>query len=645
MRRTMNTQRMVSLSALISLMSWGSTPATATSNGLVYQRIVVTGDPAPGTEPGVVISAFTGPYTHPEPGPRIDSEGHVSFFALLAGPSVTATNGSGIWSQASGALTLSARAGQQAAGAASGVVFRAFTEDFAPSAPAFGGAGTDFAATLSGSAVTGSNSSGVWGRNAGGLQLLARSGSQAPGTAAGVHFADLLYLVNGFEAERALVAANLGGPGVTTDNNEGFWTDRTGPLTLLLREGSQAPDTQPGVVFGAAQFLGSPYPFRLLQVNHQGRIAVQGNLVGPGTDTFSNEAIFAERSGQLRLVMREGDPAPGAGGGATFGGNSVNLQTYSLSFNSLGHVAFDVMLGGSQHGVTTLYSDHRGSLAPVVMPGDPAPGTNLDFGIVASPILSDGGRIAFRAALSDAGQWPPIGIWWDQPGTLSALVVPGQQVPGRPPGVTFLGTHYIHGFNAAGQIAFSGEISDPVSTSATVLVLAGPTGAMRIVAQQGQSFDVAGDGTDMRVVDRITTGGLNENGVLVFRLDFIGGTSGIFTAAASAAPGSSSGLHVDKSGGLLHLTWSGDCGGGTSYAVYRGSLTAGLSSMAPATGFCAVAGMETLVPVGVERGEFFLVVPSSGGFEGSYGVDSLGYPRPAATTACYPQDVIDSCQP
>jgi hypothetical protein len=174
-------------------------------------------------------------------------------------------------------------------------------------------------------------------------------------------------------------------------------------------------------------------------------------------------------------------------------------------------------------------------------------------------------------------------------------------------------------------------------------MLATPTGAMRIVAQQDQPFDVAGDGGDLRVVGGITAGGLSESGVLVFRLDFTNGTSGIFTASAALAPGSSGGLQVDKSAGSLRLSWNADCGGGTHYGVYRGSLATGLSSMSPASGSCTVTGTEALVPMGAVAGEFFLVVPSSGGFEGSYGLGVQGQPRPAAIEPCYPQDVIDSC--
>ena len=88
------------LAALVAI-SW---PAAAASNGLDYRKVVLTGDPAPGTEAGVVLSAFTGGYTHPEPGPRIDAAGRVSFFAFLAGPGSSAMTGAVV--AADGGLSL-----------------------------------------------------------------------------------------------------------------------------------------------------------------------------------------------------------------------------------------------------------------------------------------------------------------------------------------------------------------------------------------------------------------------------------------------------------------------------------------------------------------------------------------------------------
>jgi len=265
---------------------------------------------------------------------------------------------------------------------------------------------------------------------------------------------------------------------------------------------------------------------------------------------------------------------------------------------------------------------------------------------MVSPTLSDGGHIAFRAALADAGTWPPFGIWWDQPGPLTALVVPGQPVPGQIPGTTLLGVDYLDGFNAGGQMAFRAMVEDPSGAIDMALFLAGPSGELRLVARGGTPFDVVGDGSDLRTVREITTGGLSDNGTVAFRLDFTDNTSGIFTASVAGAPGSAGGLMLEKNAnGRLDLTWSQDCGGGTRYGIYRGDLGAGLSSMMPVTGYCSVGGTSASVPAGAGSAEFYLVVPNAGGFEGSYGWDSTGTARPPALGPCHPRDEVDSCQP
>ena len=93
------------------------------------------------------------------------------------------------------------------------------------------------------------------------------------------------------------------------------------------------------------------------------------------------------------------------------------------------------------------------------MPGTPAPGTNQNFGLLVTPTLSDGGHIAFRAALSGSGQWP-----------LRRLVGPDGHADraGRPgtagPGAAWVppsSADQLHPrlLNAAGQIAFSGDIA------------------------------------------------------------------------------------------------------------------------------------------------------------------------------------------
>jgi hypothetical protein len=98
-------------------------------------------------------------------------------------------------------------------------------------------------------------------------------------------------------------------------------------------------------------------------------------------------------------------------------------------------------------------------------------------------------------------------------------------------------------------------------------------------------------------------------------------------------------------GGDLRLEWAADCGAGGTYGIYRGDLVAGYPSIAPEPGGCALAGTSAVIPAGPGDADFFLVVPSTDAFEGSYGVDGDGVRRSAAAEACAPQDLVDECAP
>ncbi|MBP1611507.1 MAG: Flagellar hook-length control protein FliK [Acidobacteria bacterium] len=112
-----------------------------------------------------------------------------------------------------------------------------------------------------------------------------------------------------------------------------------------------------------------------------------------------------------------------------------------------------------------------------------------------------------------------------------------------------------------------------------------------------------------------------------------------------AKPGAVSGLTVQRAGGALALDWATDCGGTSSYEVYRGDLALGYSSLQPEPGFCATSATGASIPVGAGKADFFLVVPTDGGFAGSYGRASDGSERPLSAAACHPRDLVDSCVP
>jgi hypothetical protein len=110
--------------------------------------------------------------------------------------------------------------------------------------------------------------------------------------------------------------------------------------------------------------------------------------------------------------------------------------------------------------------------------------------------------------------------------------------------------------------------------------------------------------------------------------------------------GAAGGLTVSRLGmDQIRLSWQADCGDGALYGIYRGDLSAGYGSIAPEPGMCAATGTSISLPLGEGNADFFLVVPSDGVFEGSYGVEGSGQRRVPAARPCHPRDLIDACAP
>jgi hypothetical protein len=116
----------------------------------------------------------------------------------------------------------------------------------------------------------------------------------------------------------------------------------------------------------------------------------------------------------------------------------------------------------------------------------------------------------------------------------------------------------------------------------------------------------------------------------------------IYCATSPASPGVVSNLLLERSGTDLLLSWSGDCGFGDRYGIYRGDLALGYGSNA--IDQCGVGATEATIAMGAPDGEFFLVVPEWSAQEGSYGTATAGERAPA-TSACRPQGFIDECAP
>jgi hypothetical protein len=132
-----------------------------------------------------------------------------------------------------------ALSGQPAPGVDDGAVFAGFSR------PVLNRTGK--VAFMGGVAGPNGAANGIWSEGTGSLALVARQGLAAPGTDANFSntFFDPLISNGGQTAFMALVS----GPGVTNSNHAGFWSDASGSLQLVVREGAPAPNAGDGTHF------------------------------------------------------------------------------------------------------------------------------------------------------------------------------------------------------------------------------------------------------------------------------------------------------------------------------------------------------------------------------------------------------------
>jgi hypothetical protein len=249
-----------------------------------------SGDPAPGISPGYVFSAF-------EADIRINSTGETVFIASMHDPANNPTVWKqGIWVDRLGSTSPVAVTGEQAPGTVVGTTLNGF--DF--NAVINDAGRVAFAGQLSGPGTTTATNQAIWHETSSGLELLARTGSSAPGTTPGIVFSGVMYQGLAFDVSgNPIFRAELSGSGVNMMNNSGVWRVVNGSLSLMLREGDQAPELAPGMSFSHA-----PFP----TLNENGQMAFIAGLRGGSVNFSNDQGIWAsDLDGQLRLIVREGE--------------------------------------------------------------------------------------------------------------------------------------------------------------------------------------------------------------------------------------------------------------------------------------------------------------------------------------------------
>ncbi len=313
-----------------------------------------------------------------------------------------------------------------------------------------------FAATVTGSGVTAANDSGLWSEGSGTLRMVAREGDHAPQTPTDVVYGSFASSLAPFGLDSngvMLFKGQLSGPSVTTDNDRALWLDAPGSVTLVVREGDVAPDTPPGTSIRVINDM---------SMDLSGRIATQFTLTGPGVTDANDAGIWIGPPGGLELVLRESDPAPG------FDPDVTVASFYSVEINEIG----DMMTKGSVAGPgfvqgysdSAMWSDRSGVISKITRSGAHAPGTPIGTGflLLNSPLWNNLSCTAFTSSLfgPDVTTENRSGVWCERNPTLTMVMRAGDPAPDTDPGVVFDSIQALS-LNDVSEVAFRAKITGP----------------------------------------------------------------------------------------------------------------------------------------------------------------------------------------
>lgn len=279
-------------------------------------------------------------------------------------------------------------------------------------------------------------------------------------------------------------------------------------------------------------------------------------------------------------VAVQGDAAPGTAD--TFG------SFLDVTLDAAGRVAFGVPMG-SGFPNAGVWLDSGSGPTLQMRNGDPAPapvsGTYLAFG---SFVRMDGASGVATAVMVDIGGSGLGGLFRDDAGTDSSLIVEGDAAPTPPSGTldAAIADIGIFGINAAGDVAFVSDVTG--GTASTGLFLRSAAGAVSLLAQDG---DLVNGGPDAFVDFDFPS--LNDAGHLAFAGALAGGTAG-------------AGLFLDTGSGPTTLALDGDAapdtGGGSLVDFLYPALNLGgdVAFLSNVSGGSATGGLFLATPAGLD---------------------------------------------
>ena len=325
------------------------------------------------------------------------------------------------------------------------------------------------------------------------IRAVAMTGQQAPGFPTGVTFQLNNISIATINASGELTfVANLGGLGIDSLNNNTVWVGTPDNLQLLAQEGQPAPGTEPDTVFDAFTPLSDGFESPIAP---NGEVAFWAYVRGPSVTFGDNSSgIWAGMPGNLQLIAREGDPAPGTEAGTVF--NSID---HRYAYNDGGAVFYATLSGPSVDGSNDygIWAGRAGNVQLVVREGGAAPdlppGDTLEsLGIQSSMgalNINSQGDVSFSVLTRTATDRLLRTVYAGAPGVLDVIAREGDPALGvqdasfgdidfaQPPSA----------LNDAGQVSFSSPLTPLAGGSSISSLWVGTATSLTLAALKGTS--------------------------------------------------------------------------------------------------------------------------------------------------------------
>lgn len=489
-----------------------------------FQTIALSGQSATGTTDGALFESFSIPV--------LNNVGTVGFRADVIGADVTADDNSGIWLATSESLNLIARKGGSAPGTEVGTTFDSLgNPKLSDNNELF------WYSTLKRTdPSTSSGLSSVWAGTTDGLSLIARNGDTPPETPSGatyLNFAGPNVSSEGIVGLRASVRIS------TPSFTYGIWTGTSSALSLVALGETPAPGTN-------LEFQTILEPV----VNNQGHTAFSATL--PTPDGISNFGIWTQTTGDLELLAKRGDAAPQTEPGTQF---LIATNPRMNSHGVVAFTALLDGPNVVPENAVGLWKGTVGNLQLVVRDSDAAPGTNDTFSRLYSLVpINEKGDIAFNAELTgpDATDDNDLSVWLSHDDSLTMIAREGSLAPGTEPDAKFASFGGAPSINAHSQLVISAMLVGPgVNVSNDFGLWFSSHDQLELIVREGDEFNVSDDPKveDLRTISSIgfysrSNGedglptAFNRHSALALSLGFTDGTSGVFFAQLVPEPGS-----------------------------------------------------------------------------------------------------------